>query len=120
LGAVWLQQGTPAGQILLHLALPYAVLWFAQLDLQALAPVTQRGDFSYGVYLYAFPVQQTFSSFGASAWPLPVYVGCAFVVTLACAVLSWRLVEAPALRLKRMAASACALPNGIGQASGLP
>lgn len=97
----WTTQGNPIGQLVLHVAMPYVVLWFAGLDAGQLGRFGRHGDFSYGIYLYAFPVQQTFAHFGAAAWPMPAYIAACFLVTLACAVMSWRWIEAPALRLKR-------------------
>ena len=101
LALAWLTEGDMAGQAVLHLALPYVVLWFAHVDVRQLGSFGGHGDFSYGMYLYAFPVQQTLAHFGAAAWPLPMYVAACFAVTLACAVASWKLIEAPALRAKR-------------------
>lgn len=57
------------------------------------------GDLSYGIYIYAFPVQQTV----AWAWPLsPWWVNglISSPISIARAILSWRFVEAPALALK--------------------
>jgi peptidoglycan/LPS O-acetylase OafA/YrhL len=57
-----------------------------------------RHDYSYGTYLYGFPVQQTLIVAGLSSpWPL---FGSAVVVTVALAALSWHLVERPALLQK--------------------
>jgi peptidoglycan/LPS O-acetylase OafA/YrhL len=64
-------------------------------------PVPMRGDYSYGLYLYAFPMQQ------AVAWALPgarqwyVSLLIAGPLALGCAILSWHFIEKPALRLKR-------------------
>ena len=63
--------------------------------------LTRPGDVSYGLYLFAFPVQQLALELWPSGTPP---VGVLFAVTLpvtyALALLSWRTVEAPALRLK--------------------
>ena len=59
------------------------------------------GDLSYGTYLYAFPIQMvTLDRWLGSGnfWSLTLIDG---LLALACAALSWRLVERPALRLKR-------------------
>lgn len=58
-----------------------------------------RHDRSYGVYLYAFPVQQlVISQCGVLGfWPT---MALALAVTWGCAGLSWRLIEAPMLRFK--------------------
>lgn len=55
-------------------------------------------DYSYGLYIYAFPVQQVVVAvFG----PSPLYVGLLGLVgTGFFAVLSWHYIEKPALRLK--------------------
>jgi peptidoglycan/LPS O-acetylase OafA/YrhL len=57
------------------------------------------GDYSYGVYIYAFPIQQTLIALipGLSLILLNVY---ASALTLACAVLSWHFLEKPALDSK--------------------
>jgi peptidoglycan/LPS O-acetylase OafA/YrhL len=57
-----------------------------------------RHDYSYGTYLYGFPVQQSLIALGASdPWLL---FGSAAIVTLGCAALSWHLIERPCLDLK--------------------
>jgi peptidoglycan/LPS O-acetylase OafA/YrhL len=57
-----------------------------------------RHDYSYGAYLYGFPVQQSLIALGASdPWLL---FGGATLVTLGCAALSWHLIERPCLDLK--------------------
>jgi peptidoglycan/LPS O-acetylase OafA/YrhL len=53
-----------------------------------------RADVSYGLYIYAFPLQQILAGAGRlSLWT-------ALAVTLPFALASWLLVERPALRLK--------------------
>ena len=60
----------------------------------------RRGDVSYGLYLYAYPIQQLVVHVsGGHAGPLLV-LGTSFPVTLALAALSWRWIEAPALARK--------------------
>ena len=58
------------------------------------------GDFSYGVYLYAFPVQQALVQLlppGLNGWWLSLW---ASIVTLSFAAISWFLVEQRALKKK--------------------
>ncbi len=68
-------------------------------DRVRLPDLAARGDFSYGTYLYAFFVTQIWvSALGPGhAWVVLVLT---VITTLPLAVLSWHLVEAPALRLK--------------------
>ena len=82
--------------------LPYMVLCFGRMSMPVLRRVGRFGDFSYGLYLYAFPVQQVI----LGAMPHDEYpiLSC-MILTLPFAVLSWHLVEAPALRWKPGSAS---------------
>jgi peptidoglycan/LPS O-acetylase OafA/YrhL len=51
------------------------------------------GDFSYGTYLYAFPIQQLIlSAIGHTIPPLLLFA-CATPATLVVAVISWYTVE---------------------------
>ena len=68
------------------------------------AAVTHRGaahDISYGVYIYAFPIQQLLVYAGAHRLGLVAYDVLAALATAALAVVSWRVVERPALRWAR-------------------
>lgn len=60
----------------------------------------RRGDFSYGIYLYAFPIQQLLLQWLNPHLPPLILFAAAFPLTLLCAFVSWRLVEKPFLRLK--------------------
>jgi peptidoglycan/LPS O-acetylase OafA/YrhL len=78
----------------------YLSYWFAY----ALPPigrfVTRFGDASYGVYIWAFPVQQTIVQVGGediSPWAV---MAIATPVVYVLAQLSWHLIEGPALRHK--------------------
>ena len=64
-------------------------------------------DLSYGVYLYAYPIQQTVIMLRPE-WSAVACFAAALPVTLALAAASWGLIEAPALRLKPRRALAVA------------
>ena len=86
------------------IAVPYAFLWLA-----CKLPITRfdaRGDFSYGLYIYAFPVQQTLASLGLPAAGFLLYILSSVFVTAILAILSYRYVEAPCLKLKHIGRSA--------------
>jgi peptidoglycan/LPS O-acetylase OafA/YrhL len=57
------------------------------------------GDYSYGLYVYAFPVQQTIAGRIPGLTPLELFA-LSFPATLALAALSWHALERPALALK--------------------
>jgi peptidoglycan/LPS O-acetylase OafA/YrhL len=97
---LWWTEWTRAGAFVAHVAYPYLVIWAAMLPIRWMNRFGRGGDFSYGMYLYAFPVQQVIVSVGGAAWPQPLYIAASFLLCLACAVASWHAVEYPALRLK--------------------
>ena len=64
-------------------------------------PLIKRGDYSYGIYLYGFPLTQALAATLPSLREHSVaFRLTAFALTLAFAVLSWHFFEKPALRLK--------------------
>jgi len=99
-GVAALALPTPLFPAAFAVALAYSVLWLGHLRIPTLLRYNRLGDFSYGTYIYAFPVQQSVAALGvASPW---LNMAVALPVTLFCAVLSWKLVEEPALaRVRR-------------------
>lgn len=57
------------------------------------------GDYSYGIYLWGFPMQQWVASHG-TGWIVALNALLAWPLACAMAVLSWHLVEKPALAFK--------------------
>ena len=62
----------------------------------------KMGDWSYGLYLYGFPVQQVLAMFGLASAGIAVFATASTVISLACAGLSWFWVEKPALAAGRL------------------
>jgi peptidoglycan/LPS O-acetylase OafA/YrhL len=59
-----------------------------------------RTDLSYGVYIYAFPIQQLLVICGLGIMNPIVFAIIAAIATLPLAALSWFVVEKPAMSLK--------------------
>ncbi len=59
-----------------------------------------RTDLSYGIYIYAFPIQQLLVICGLAFLNPGVFAVIAAIATLPLAALSWFLVEKPAISLK--------------------
>jgi peptidoglycan/LPS O-acetylase OafA/YrhL len=95
--ACWCLRGTVAYPVAFALAETAFVFWFAyRLRWHGFNRV---GDYSYGLYLWAFPMQQVV----ALCWPTATPVANAALAlppTLALAALSWHALEKPALRFK--------------------
>lgn len=79
----------------------YALIASAFLATRWFKDLTGKGDLSYGVYIYAFPVQQALVPFSLET-PIPWLTNflIATPITFALAWLSWHFVERPALGLK--------------------
>ncbi len=99
------------------LALSYGVLWLAYGPrLGWLLAYNRLGDYSYGIYIYAFPLQGLVVWLWGPMSPLE-NIALALPLTLVCAVLSWHLVEAPALALRhRLGASRPVAPGRVSAA----
>lgn len=106
--------------------IPYLTLTFALI-----APVnnwfraiTDRGDYSYGLYLYAFPVQQgIIALFGATFLRehFLLFVFMSLIPISLFAIISWHLVEKSALELKPRRPKPSEITEGNGtSAEGTP
>ncbi|TQF12712.1 acyltransferase [Myxococcus llanfairpwllgwyngyllgogerychwyrndrobwllllantysiliogogogochensis] len=76
----------------------YLVLYLAFLP-SRLAHFGRHGDFSYGLYIYAFPVQQTVTAMLGGPMPWWWNAALSLPVTLLLAMMSWRYIEQPAIAL---------------------
>lgn len=78
----------------------YLCLYAGFADLRRFA-LAKHGDFSYGIYLYGYPIQQALVYF----FPVlknPWLLGMASLpVSIGFAMLSWRFIEKPVLGLRR-------------------
>jgi peptidoglycan/LPS O-acetylase OafA/YrhL len=81
------------------------LLHLAYLPGGKIRKVNGWGDYSYGIYIYAFPVQQTLAHF-FPAMPLALMVLAAGAIAWALAWCSWRLVEKRAMEMKNSCAEA--------------
>lgn len=95
--AVWLT-GTTGAQVTAPL-LAYVLLWLG-LVVPRVAWF-QRNDLSYGVYIYAFPVQQTLVLLGVAGTSVVSHSVAALALVVPFALASWFLVERPVMRRSR-------------------
>jgi peptidoglycan/LPS O-acetylase OafA/YrhL len=91
----------PHGVFLAPAFLTYATVYVGCIGWPRL-PLIHRGDYSYGIYLYGFPITQALVATvpalrGHENW-LALAAGA---LTVAFAVASWHVVEKPMLRFKR-------------------
>ena len=70
----------------------------------------QKHDFSYGVYIFAFPVQQLIVMLGVGSANVWIHSATALALTAPLAIASWFLVERPVMRRARAAGRSGGLP----------
>lgn len=92
--------GGQAAELAFMIVTPYLVLVLAYRTTRMARMPRRMGDYSYGIYVYGFPIQQTISHLLhlTSGWLMFVI---SLPLSLAAGALSWRFVESPALSLKR-------------------
>jgi len=101
------------------LSLAPLVMHLAYLPGGAIRRFNERGDFSYGVYIWAFPIQQTLALLfpGLALWAM---IALSAAASLAVAYLSWNLIEKRALAHKAdfAAATSRAFTLGLARIAG--
>jgi peptidoglycan/LPS O-acetylase OafA/YrhL len=97
--AAWLLHGTPIFEAALRLAMAYGLIWFALVPGGILRDFNRVGDYSYGLYILCFPIQQAFVLLDPAITPFALLIS-SFPAVLGFAVLSWHFVEHPALHSK--------------------
>lgn len=79
----------------------YLMMWLSVV--LPLARVGAKNDISYGMYIYAFPVQQMLAMLLVGlALPVGVFIVIAVAATVPFAAASWFLIERPAMRFKSL------------------
>ena len=81
------------------LSLPYLILYLAYVPDGLVRAYNRLGDYSYGLYIYAYPVQQWL----VWLWPdirIPALFLSTMGIALPLAVFSWHCIERPMLSLK--------------------
>lgn len=83
-----------ATRTILPFALVYATLYAAfPPTLRVPNAETLGGDFSYGTYLYAYPIQRLLEHFGHPVLSFPGYVALSILLSLSAGAASWFVVE---------------------------
>lgn len=98
--------------------LVYVTVYLGLLPLPRI-PLLDRGDYSYGIYLYAMPVQQSLMSAFPQLRHWYWNILTALPITVALAMVSWTWIEKPALQLRRRISAFLSVePSHAGQFGG--
>ena len=92
--------GTRWSELACAMFVGYATLYVATFDFGRFGRTTQTTDVSFGLYIYAGPIQQALVQLTPAISPLVLAV-VAFVPTLAVAVVSWFVIEKPAMARRK-------------------
>lgn len=97
--AILYWRDTPVEAYLLSFAVPYAAISIAVKSWPGFRRAGRFGDFSYGVYIYAFPLQQwiVHAFPGIGIWPVIFW---SIVASMLAGIFSWHYIEKPALMRK--------------------
>ena len=94
------QLSYPVVNLLAPPALVYLTAYVGVSDFPTL-PVFHRGDYSYGIYLYGFPIQQVTVDLFPSIQHGYVLFALSFPVIVLFSIFSWHVIEKPVLRLRK-------------------
>ena len=89
---------------------PYVVLAAAFLPSGSIRKFNQAGDYSYGIYIYSFPIQQLLVlklAIGAPA----IMFSVSFILTMILAFFSWHWIEQPFLAAKPKTSTVASTPK---------
>jgi len=84
-------------RLLYILMLPYMVILVAYYPGEKIRAYNQLGDYSYGIYIYAFPIQQLIVSRVQIVSPISLFC-ISLPLTVFISMLSWHLIEIKLLR----------------------
>ena len=94
-------RGGIAAPLVLKLCLPYLVLYIGMAGTVGTRLKSRIGDWSYGIYVFHFPVLGAVVALGGQALPGQAVFLYGIPVVLGLAAVSWHVVEAPALRVRQ-------------------
>lgn len=82
-----------AAHLLIAPALAYATFYVAFSPAVRLQRAGAYGDFSYGTYLYAYPIQQMLFALVGPRLSLPIFILLSLILSLAAGICSWFMIE---------------------------
>ncbi|WP_161494837.1 acyltransferase family protein [Bradyrhizobium canariense] len=94
-------QFVPGVDFFVFVPLAYLTVWMGLLNPPRNFFI-EGADYSYGVYLYSFPIQQMVASFGSFYRQWFISLPISLTITTVFAAFSWHLIEKPFLSQKKI------------------
>ncbi|WFU70960.1 acyltransferase [Bradyrhizobium sp. CB2312] len=94
-----LSANTPFYREMILFSVAFCTFYIGFRSLKVLYPFNNLGDYSYGIYIYAFPIEQLVAYFFNGISPLGI-IAIATPLTIGISAASWHTIEAPALALR--------------------
>ncbi len=85
--------------VIYAISLPYLVFYLAYVPSGSIRNFNKFGDYSYGIYIYAFPVQQSVAATIPNV-SVGTMILVSFSITFVLSFLSWHLIEKKCLKMK--------------------
>lgn len=92
---------TPLEPLIGLLVIPYTVLYLGLRPTKRLKHFAKHGDYSYGIYIFGYPIQQAILSIYPHIHDPLKFAVLSFVAVLPFGIASWYLIEKPALKHKK-------------------
>ncbi len=89
----------PFAELLCPIPSAYVTIYIGVMRLK-LWSFLKTGDYSYGIYLFGFAIQQAVAAIGSWTHHWWLNIAIALPITVLIAIGSWHLVEKPALKLR--------------------
>jgi len=86
--------------VISNIALPILIVWIAFAPFKLLKLITATGDYSYGIYIFGFPVQQIIIHLFHGLLNIYLFQFLSLAISLGIAILSYHFIEKQALKWK--------------------
>lgn len=93
------QQSLPEKLLLMPVVI-YIMVYVGMAKIPPL-PIYHRGDYSYGIYLYGYPIQQAILTLAPSITAPLLHFAISLPLVTLVAMFSWHHIEKPILRLRK-------------------
>ncbi len=85
--------------VIYSISIAYLIFYIAYVPAGIIRNFNKTGDYSYGIYIYAYPVQQSIAALIPDV-SIPIMIALSFFFTFILSFISWHLIEKKALKMK--------------------